>query len=75
MAEQYYGSLARGFELSASTRASCGSPMLRAASKVQLRDVTVFIHKDFLEPDGIRYINEDDRHADARARFPTLGGA
>lgn len=58
LANNHWGSLERGMKIIGDFAQVVRFNNVRAAIKLQLRDVDSFIHKDFLERDDLRYVKK-----------------
>jgi len=58
MANNHLGDLQRGLKIISNYAQVVRFNNVRAAIKLQLRDVDTFIHKDFRQRDDIRYIKK-----------------
>ena len=72
MANNHYGKLERGLQIVREYSRIVRFNNVRAAIKVQLRDVDSFIHKDFRNRTDIRYIKKTVDTQMSRADFQTL---
>src|SRR5476651_1983068 len=72
MANNHYGKIARGLQIIREYSRIVRFNNVRAAIKVQLRDVDSFIHKDFRDRSDIRYIKKTVDTQMSRADFHTL---
>src|SRR5258707_15728264 len=72
MASNHYGKLERGLKIVREYSRMGRFNNVRAAIKVQLRDVDSFIHKDFRNRTDIRYIKKTLDTQMSRADFQTL---
>jgi sialic acid synthase SpsE len=72
MANNHYGKLERGLQIVREYSRIVRFNNVRAAIKVQLRDVDSFIHKDFRDRTDIRYIKKTRDTQMSRADFQTL---
>ncbi len=72
MANNHYGKLDRGLQIVREYSRIVRFNNVRAAIKVQLRDVDSFIHKDFRDRTDIRYIKKTIDTQMSRADFQTL---
>ncbi len=72
MANNHYGKLERGLKIVREYSRIVRFNNVRAAIKVQLRDVDTFIHKDFRNRTDIRYIKKTVDTQMSRADFQTL---
>ena len=58
LANNHLGSIERGYKIIDEHSAVTKMHNIKAAIKLQIRDVDNFIHKDFLNGDGSRYIEK-----------------
>src|ERR1700675_2527453 len=72
MANNHYGKLERGLQIIREYSRIVRFNNVRAAIKVQLRDVDSFIHKDFRNRTDIRYIKKTIDTQMPRTDFQTL---
>jgi sialic acid synthase SpsE len=72
MANNHWGKVERGLEIIADFSKIVRFNNIRAAIKLQFRDVENFIHKDFAARDDIRYIKKTRDTRMSKADFATL---
>src|SRR5271156_6146309 len=72
MANNHYGKLERGLKIVKEYSRIVRFNNVRAAIKLQLRDVDSFIHKDFRDRTDIRYIKKTIDTQMSRENFQTL---
>jgi sialic acid synthase SpsE len=75
LANNHWGKLDRGLQIVTDFSRIVRFNNVRAAIKLQLRDVDAFIHKDFRQRDDIRYIKKTIDTRLAKSDFVTLVGA